>query len=96
MITPPSSGFPASAKKTAERVVLELKDKLDNLASTPEPASPGSAFSGPIAEDVLSALLNLGYPRPVAQKALETAISRDPALATRFEPLFRLALTCIK
>ena len=54
------------------------------------------AFGGDLGEDVLSALMNLGYPRPIAQKALETALTRDPSAATQFEQLFRLALSCIK
>src|SRR5271155_4782592 len=64
--------IPGIGKKTAERVVLELKDKLDDMAGlTPE--SSARPTLGGVAEDVLSALVNLGYARPIAQKAVETA-----------------------
>ena len=88
--------IPGIGKKTAERVVLELKDKLDDLVLAAVPTSTSPAVSGPSAEDALSALINLGYPRPVAQKAVESALLRDPTIATTFEPLFRAALSVIK
>ena len=52
--------IPGIGKKTAERVVLELKDKLEDLASRPEMPATATATLGAMAEDVLSALLNLG------------------------------------
>ena len=83
--------IPGIGKKTAERVGLELKDKLENLAGT-VPATPSL---GATAEDVLSALVNLGYPRPVAQKAVETA-AKDAAVAGDFEKLFRAAMSAVR
>jgi len=86
--------IPGIGKKTAERIVLELKDKLESL-SAPAPA-PGSAPAGPVAEDVISALVNLGYNRPAAQKAVESAIRTnaptDLTLRNDFEQLFRLSM----
>src|ERR1700735_573028 len=69
--------IPGIGKKTAERVVLELKDKLDDLAVAPVTSAGGVHF-GPAGEDALSALVNLGYARPIAQKAIETDIDKDP------------------
>ncbi|QHS52640.1 Holliday junction branch migration protein RuvA [Edaphobacter sp. 12200R-103] len=86
--------IPGIGKKTAERVVLELKDKLDDLA-VPMTASTGP-HHGPVGDDVLSALVNLGYPRPVAQKAIETAIEKTPGVAEEFETLFRAAMAAIR
>ena len=86
--------IPGIGKKTAERVVLELKDKLDDLA-VPMTASSGP-HHGPVGDDVLSALVNLGYPRPVAQKAIETAIEKTPGAAEGFETLFRAAMAAIR
>ena len=86
--------IPGIGKKTAERVVLELKDKLDDMA-VPVAASSG-AHHGPAGDDVLSALVNLGYPRPVAQKAIETAIAKDAAAGPDFETLFRAAMAAIR
>ncbi len=88
--------IPGIGKKTAERVVLELKDKLDDLAG---PASPSAAPAQPslsaIAEDVLSALTNLGYPRPVALKAIEAA-SKNAEVSGDFERLFRSAIAAVR
>jgi Holliday junction DNA helicase RuvA len=85
--------IPGIGKKTAERVVLELKDKLDDMAVAPAPAS---AHYGPAGDDALSAMVNLGYARPVAQKAIETALAKDPAAANDFELLFRAAMAAIR
>ena len=85
--------IPGIGKKTAERVVLELKDKLDELASAPAEAVVSHGAAG---EDALSALMNLGYARPVAQKAIETAIKQDAWVAGSFETLFRAAMASIR
>jgi Holliday junction DNA helicase RuvA len=91
--------IPGIGKKTAERVVLELKDKLDDLAVPEFSESPtvgNRSALGLNGEDVLSALINLGYPRPIAQKAVETAIARDAAIRASFELLFRAAMANIR
>lgn len=87
--------IPGIGKKTAERVVLELKDKLDDFGAA-APAEGGGASHGPAGDDALSALVNLGYPRPVAQKAIETAIARNPDAAADFETLFRAAMAAVR
>jgi Holliday junction DNA helicase RuvA len=86
--------IPGIGKKTAERVVLELKDKLDDMAveSTPVAASN----YGPAGDDALSAMVNLGYARPIAQRALETALAKDPKAANDFEVLFRAAMAAVR
>ncbi|MEO6909809.1 MAG: Holliday junction branch migration protein RuvA [Edaphobacter sp.] len=86
--------IPGIGKKTAERVVLELKDKLDDMA-VPVTATSGPRY-GTVGDDALSALVNLGYPRPLAQKAIETSIAKDPAAARDFETLFRAAMAGIR
>ena len=86
--------IPGIGKKTAERVVLELKDKLDDMALAPEAA--GAARYGPAGDDALSALVNLGYARPIAQKAVETAMEKDGAAKESFEALFRAAMANIR
>ena len=83
--------IPGVGKKTAERIVLELKDKLDELGT---PTVSGVAT--PVSEDVLSALVNLGYQRPAAQKGIEAAIARDPNIARDFETLFRATMAVMK
>jgi len=83
--------IPGIGKKTAERVVLELKDKLDELAS-----APVGQIAGPVGDDVLSAMVNLGYARPLAQKAIESVIERDSAAGRDFETLFRAAMSAMR
>jgi len=84
--------IPGVGKKLAERLVVELKDKLDDFAVAPAPA----AVQGPAVDDVLSALTNLGYQRASAEKAIEQAIAKDKALAADFDGLFRTALKVIR
>jgi Holliday junction DNA helicase RuvA len=69
------SALPGIGKKTAERLVLELKDKLGPVApatagQAPLASQPGRVPADPLA-DVLSALVNLGYKEPQARKVLE-------------------------
>jgi Holliday junction DNA helicase RuvA len=84
--------IPGVGKKLAERLVVELKDKLDDFAVAPV----ASAVQGPAVDDVLSALVNLGYQRPAAEKSIEQAIAKDKALAADFDGLFRGALKLIR
>jgi Holliday junction DNA helicase RuvA len=84
--------IPGVGKKLAERLVVELKDKLDDFAVAPAQA----AIQGPAVEDVLSALVNLGYQRAAAEKAIENAIAKDKALEADFDGLFRGALKVIR
>ena len=78
--------IPGIGKKTAERMMLELRDKL------PAPARPEmtAALASPVEEDVISALVNLGYPRAAADKALLAA--RGGKSPQSFDALFRQAL----
>jgi len=87
--------IPGIGKKTAERVVLELKDKLEGLAGAAPASASATPSLGATAEDVLSALVNLGYPRPIAQKAVESA-AKDPAVSGDFEKLFRAAMAAVR
>jgi holliday junction DNA helicase RuvA len=80
-------GIPGVGKKTAERIVLELKDRLSQLVP-PAAADAAPVVSGPdrLRADLLSALQNLGYHRPQAEKAIESAVK------SMTEPTFELAL----
>jgi holliday junction DNA helicase RuvA len=92
--------IPGIGKKTAERVVLELKDKLDDLHGHVPAAVVEGLPAGPVVEDVLSALVNLGYKRESAQKAIETAIkkheSTELTIRTDFDQLFRYSMQAIR
>ena len=88
--------IPGVGKKTAERMVLELKDKMDMVPATPRAAAAvvaGDSFSG-LEQDVLSALLNLGCQRPAAEAAVRKA--KTLVSANDFEPLFRRALELVR
>jgi Holliday junction DNA helicase RuvA len=83
---------PGIGKKTAERLVLELRDKVDSVGALPGVAARPvavAAFSG-VEEDVLSALVNLGCSRPLAEQALAKA--KAAGVGPEFEPLFRRAM----
>jgi len=82
--------IPGIGKKTAERMVLELRDKLPK---TETDTAPVSAMS-PMEEDVLSALVNLGYQRPIAEKALTIAV-KNGAAAGSFDTMFRETLAVL-
>jgi holliday junction DNA helicase RuvA len=80
--------IPGIGKKTAERMVLELRDKLPPAAgSSTTPTLP--AISA-MEEDVLSALVNLGYQRATAEKALASALKNGKGGS--FDATFREAL----
>jgi holliday junction DNA helicase RuvA len=80
--------IPGVGKKTAERIVVELRDKLAAMEAPGEPEKPASRTG--VEADVVSALLNLGYDRRVAEKAVAD-VSRDGATAG-FESLLRATL----
>ena len=78
--------IPGIGKKTAERMVLELRDKLPATTGTTETSA---TLATPVEEDVVSALVNLGYQRAAAEKALQAVRGKS---AQSFELLFREAL----
>jgi Holliday junction DNA helicase RuvA len=90
--------IPGIGKKTADRVVLELKDKLEEMVvpATAGSAAQGATHLGAAGDDAISALVNLGYQRPVAQKAVEGALTRDAELSGDFEGLFRAAMAAMR
>jgi len=86
--------IPGVGKKTAERMVLELKDKLAGI----DPTGKAAAVAGPtlntLDRDVLSALQNLGCSRPAAEDALRKV--KERGVPAEFEPLFRAALAAVR
>jgi|SRR5262252_1395965 len=83
--------IPGIGKKTAERMVLELRDKLPAGTGAVDLTTPAAS---PIEEDVVSALVNLGYQRAAAEKGLQVAMrnAKNPA---SFDALFREALAVL-
>jgi holliday junction DNA helicase RuvA len=86
--------IPGVGKKTAERMVLELRDKMTQLvvpaAAEAAPVSPADRLR----TDLLSALHNLGYHRPHAEKAVDAALAAPDAAAggATFEQALKAAL----
>jgi Holliday junction DNA helicase RuvA len=79
--------IPGIGRKTAERMVLELRDKLPEAGPA---TTPAVAAMNPTQEDVLSALVNLGYQAAAAEKAL-SAVAKEGEAKT-FDHMFRAAL----
>ena len=83
------TAIPGVGKKTSERIVLELKDRLPRAHAMAVGA--GAAPEPPaVRDDVLSALMNLGYHRPLAEKAVDSAIKATPG--GEFERTLKQAL----
>ena len=76
------TAIPGVGKKTAERIVVELRDKLAEFAEGPAKST--------IEMDVLSALENLGYPHPIAEAAIRRAMDGETDVA--FDVLFKRSL----
>ncbi len=86
--------IPGVGRKTGERMILELREKIISLAdgaATPQP-TPGTP--GSIEQDVISAIMNLGCTRDAAEKAVRKA--REAGAPVDFEPLFRRSLESIR
>jgi holliday junction DNA helicase RuvA len=72
------TAIPGVGKKTSERMVLELKDRLPRAHAGEVDAGAVDAGAPLLREDVLSALINLGYHRPLAEKAVDAARKAIP------------------
>jgi len=72
--------IPGVGKKTAERLILELRDKIQEFAAEEAPPAPppSAASLSDIEQDALSALLNVGYARPNAEAAIIEARKEQP------------------
>lgn len=80
------SSIPGVGKKTAERMVLELREKMRELAAE----LPETPAAGPADQDVVSALVNLGYKSSQAERAVAEARREKPDAA--FNDLLRSSL----
>jgi Holliday junction DNA helicase RuvA len=89
--------IPGVGRKTGERLLLELRDKLGDVgpavAVDPQPVAPGAVG---VRDDAVSALVNLGYAREVAQRAVEKALEAgapgSPPSPVTLEAVLRRAL----
>jgi holliday junction DNA helicase RuvA len=84
------TGIPGVGKKTSERIVLELKDRLPRISRTAAGTAISELEPAPLRDDLLSALVNLGYHRPLAEKAVASALKAAPNVG--FERTLKQAL----
>jgi holliday junction DNA helicase RuvA len=84
------TSIPGVGKKTAERIGLELKDRLPQSVQAAADAAKPAAPEDQLRVDLLSALLNLGYQRAAAERAIEKELTQSGA--TRFEDALRAVL----
>ena len=82
-------GIPGVGKKTAERISLELKDKLPSNVLLEGETRDFENGTEQVRGDVMSALLNLGYHRPLAERAVKEVLTGE---LNTFEETLRLAL----
>jgi len=82
--------IPGIGRKTAERMVLELRDKLPAPGTVTEPAAPAKSA---VEDDVLSALINLGYQRANAEKALAVVVRGGSPES--FDSVFKAAMAIL-
>jgi Holliday junction DNA helicase RuvA len=85
--------IPGIGRKTAERLVVELRDKLAPLSSPDleEQLRAGTiATPDALRDDLTSALLNLGWPKPAVEKAVNSTLKETPE--AKFETLLRQAM----
>ncbi|HZS10210.1 MAG TPA: Holliday junction branch migration protein RuvA [Blastocatellia bacterium] len=85
--------IPGVGKKTAERLVVELRDKLAPLSSPEleEQFQVGAAAApGAVRDDLVSALINLGYQKAAAEKAITTTLREMPE--AKFEAVLKQSL----
>ena len=83
------NSIPGVGRKTAERLIVEMKDKITEL-SPQLSASEQAGFPNSLQGDVVSALVNLGYPRNTAERKVSEALRQDQT--DRFEVLLRNSL----
>jgi len=81
--------IPGVGKKTAERISLELKDRLPAAIAAPGQVPAAVSPDDQLRTDLLSALLNLGYQRATAERAMEKVITANPP---RFEDALKSTL----
>lgn len=83
--------IPGVGKKTGQRIILELQDKIAEFADGDDAESSSGAA---VVEDVISVLVNLGLSQSAADRAVRAA--RRKGAPAEFDPLFRQAMESVK
>jgi len=80
--------LPGVGRKTAERIVIELRDKMTTISGS----SPGSAMLSAVQIEAVAALQSLGFSKSVAEKSIQLAIKNQPSIVGSVENLIKHAL----
>ena len=86
------TSLPGIGKKSAERIALELRDKIDGLGGVAAPVASEGLGKAVVRGDALAALVELGYGRPVAERAIRAALKGGPDVEKSVEALIKAAL----
>ena len=86
-------GISGVGKKTAARIILELRDKILKLTPVGTMVSPASLQTGRLRDDAINALVTLGFSRPAVQKAVVTILEQQAGLT--IEEVVKSALVSI-
>lgn len=85
------NAIPGVGKKTADRLILELRDKMPQVAAAGSPEADASGAPVPrVADDLVSALMNLGFPGPLSEKEVAAELADNPD--TKFEDALKNVL----
>ncbi len=84
------SKLPGIGKKTAERIILELRDRIEKIGAGLVPAALSTENA--VKEETLSALMTLGYPRNTAEKSIKKALADSNDSEINAENLIKKAL----
>lgn len=86
------TALPGIGKKSAERIALELRDKIDVVGGTRVSAQPDGVGKALVRGDALAALVELGYGRAAAERAIRAALKAGPEVEGSLETLIKGAL----
>lgn len=82
--------IPGIGRKTAERLMIELRDKIDSVSEAGETVVPSAST---VRTDAIAALVNLGYNQKVAERAVRTVTDKSPNVS--IEDLIKEALVSL-
>lgn len=80
--------LPGVGKKTAERIVIELRDKMTNISGS----SQGGVMLSAVQIEAVAALQSLGFSKSIAEKSIKLAIKNQPSIVGSVENLIKHAL----
>jgi holliday junction DNA helicase RuvA len=86
------TSIPGIGRKTAERIIVELRDKIKRISPEPESAFPGGPEGAAVRLEALQALVSLGYNQQMAEKAIRAALKGAETTTISVEELIKRAL----